>query len=101
MRPDIAWIENPDYNAAFDDLMEQDMAAFTKTDQPSYPGYINVRFEGGTVVLTVRGDPVHVEATEDAPAHTKDAPTVRLELPQLDWDQLVAEATRERGLTGG
>lgn len=79
------------------------MAAYTKTPdvQPSFPGFVNIRFESGRAVLTVRGDPKVVAADKDSTEHIKAAPTVTLELEQVDWDQFVAEATRERGLVPG
>lgn len=85
------------------------MAAHTNRIDPitgrdvsaTYPGFVNIRFEGGKAILTVRGDPDHVEATDVRSEYTKAAATVELTLDQHDWDQFVSEATRERGLVPG
>ena len=77
------------------------MAAFTNItpDQP-YPGFINTRFEGGNVVITARGDAI-LKGDDPKPNSAVEAPMITLTIPQHDWDQLVAEATRERGLVPG
>lgn len=124
--PAIRWVEDPNFELAFQFLVgdhEEDdkMVAFTKTEPrdkdgnaPLYPGFINMRFEGGRVVLTVRGDPAAKPIDKDddpesaltetqltSQAASKAGETVQLILEQSDWDQFVAEATRERGLVPG
>lgn len=122
MHPAVRWVEDPNYELAFRAIMEGlPMAAFTKTEPrdkdgnaPLYPGFLNVRFEGGRVVLTVRGDPASKPIDKDADpdsaltetqltsqAASKAGETVEIVLEQHDWDQFVAEATRERGLVPG
>lgn len=126
MDPSVRWIEDPNFELAFqfltgDHEQEDIMVAFTKTEPrdkdgaaPLYPGFINIRFEAGKVVLTVRGDPAAKPIDKDADpdsaltetqltsqSEAKAGETVQLILEQHDWDQFVAEATRERGLVPG
>lgn len=108
MAPDVVWLEDPAYAEAFADAAkDHEMNAFTNTIDPrtgspsSFPAFLNLRFEGGRAILTVRGDPIYIEADDDSEAYTKAAKTVEVTLEQGDWDQFVAEATRERGLVPG
>lgn len=104
MRPDVLWVENPDFAGAFEqELKEPHMAAHTNSvdpitgGTPVYPSFINARFEGGHVIITMRGDPVR----DDQDKVTGPGPQTSARFEQSDWDQFVAEATRERGLVPG
>lgn len=77
------------------------MAAHTNTTPESFPAFINIRFEGGKAIVTMRGEPVEVPADKDNTDYIKPGKTVEARFSQLDWDQFVAEATRERGLVPG
>lgn len=61
------------------------ITAYTKPD-PAYPGYVNVmRLDDGSVVVTVRGDPI-------SPAsHPGEGKTVRLSLSDEEWSSIAAE----------
>jgi len=117
MRPGVLWLEDPRYAEAFEDALELEiisghqlrqqesipMAAHTNSIDPVnggpsvYPSFINARFEGGHVVITMRGEPVRDEQDKV----TGPGPQTSARFEQTDWDQFVAEATRERGLVPG
>lgn len=111
MDASVVWFEDPAYAEAFADIVtteERDtMTAHTNAVDPrtgahaAFPAYINIRFEGGRAIITARGDPELVEGDADNTSYYKAAKTVELTLEQHDWDQFVAEATRERGLVPG
>lgn len=129
MQPDVVWLEDPAFAAAFDAIAVSDveadiaatdehtrrnrypkglpMAAHTNLVDPitgtpaEFPAFINIRFEGGRAIVSVRGDPTLVEADDDNTQYFKAAKTVEATFEQGDWDQFVAEATRERGLVPG
>ncbi len=109
MSPDVCWIGNPEYDKAFDEIMtkENDMAATTNTVDPrsghptSFPAFINIRFEDGKAIVSMRGDPKEVPADGDNDAYWKAGKQTEATFLQGDWDQFVAEATRERGLVPG
>jgi len=103
MDPSVRWMQNEDFGRAFAALMEDEMAAHTNSIDPVnggpsvYPSFINARFEGGHVVITMRGEPVRDEQDKV----TGPGPQTSARFEQTDWDQFVAEATRERGLVPG
>ena len=91
---------DPHHAARVHGVKETHMPAHTN-EGSNFPGFINVRFEGDKAILSVRGDPKRIDADKDNTAYWKASPTVELTLDQGDWDQLVAEAIRERGLAPG
>lgn len=114
MDPSVRWVQNEEFERAFENLIladrpglseneEPTMAAFTKTPdvQPEFPGFINIRFEDGKAVVTMRGDPVEVPEDGDNTAYLKPGKQTEATFTSHDWDQFVAEATRERGLVPG
>jgi len=105
MSPEIEWLANPEFDEEFDRLMaeqeKRQMAAHTNVLPDSFPAFINIRFEDGNAVVTMRGEPVEVPATAEREGYTKAGETVEAVFPQHDWDQFVSEATRERGLVPG
>lgn len=111
MDASVVWFEDPAYAEAFADIIiaeERDiMNAHTNSVDPrtglatSFPAFINIRFEDGKAVVTLRGDPVYVDADGDNDAYTKAGKQVEATFTSGDWDQFVAEATRERGLVPG
>lgn len=118
MDPSVSWVEDPKFSQAFDAWVEgetspagsppstpqeQTMAAHTNATDPvnggpaTYPSFVNIRFEGGHAIVTLRGEP-----TRDAQGKvTGEGATAQARFEQTDWDQFVAEATRERGLVPG
>lgn len=65
--------------------------AHTNIDQ-SYPGYLNLQFSAGAVVLTMRGDPVmRSDGTVE-----REGTTTALTLLEADWDVLLARAAHAR-----
>ncbi len=74
------------------------MAAHTNIEPVSFPAYINIRFDGDKVILTMRGEPELVPADKDNTEYYRPGKVAVATFAQRDWDQFVAEATRERGL---
>lgn len=63
-------------------------AAFTKPG--AYPGYVNVKFEQGKAILSVRGD----SDSED-----QVGATVSIGIGIEDWDQWIASVLQVRAVT--
>jgi hypothetical protein len=112
MDPEIWWVDNPDFDAEFARLAggeqkENTVAAHTNAVDPvsgastAFPAFINIRFEDGRAIVTMRGDPVKVEEDGDNSEYHKAGKQTEATFLQHDWDQFIAEATRERGLVPG
>ncbi len=96
----VGGVEDPCRDTRVHGTKEEPMPAHTN-EGSNFPGFINVRFDEGKAILTVRGDPKRIDADTDSTEYWKASPTVELTLDQGDWDQLIAEAVRERGLVPG
>lgn len=99
----IEWHDDPAGAQAFAQAFQEQsaMTEYTKPNdgngnQTKVPGFIQLRFERGGAMLTVRGDPLPVDGDDDA--DRTEAPTAELWLEQTEWDQFVSWATRDRGL---
>lgn len=63
---------------------------YTGVTGQGFPPYVSLtELENGDVRVTVRGDPVHVEATAELPAHIRAGETVSAVVPKDEWKRLV------------
>lgn len=95
MRDDVFWLGDPAYMDAFRDLTGETTvteAAFTQTDKPLYPGFVNAQLsaDGKAMVLSARGEPVQQEHG------TMCGHVAQLSIPLDDWDQFIAHAQQVR-----
>lgn len=130
MHPAIEWVDNPEFDVEFDRLLAlqearrdsgtsqaeglqqghketpttaaQTNPVDPRTGAPTqFPAFINIRFEDGNAIVTMRGDPEIVPADGDSSEYVKAGKQTEATFTSHDWDQFVAEATRERGLVPG
>jgi hypothetical protein len=66
--------------------MRKNIFAYTGATGAGYPPYVSINLlESGDVEVTVRGAAVHVEQTDELPAHLREGPTVCAVVPADEW----------------
>lgn len=94
MQPGVTWHDDPAFAEAFAEIIGETImteAAYTKPG--IYPGYINItRDHTGAFIITTRADPLQGAVV----GHT-----AVVTIPEDEFNQLVAQATRLRVPTEG
>ena len=69
--------------------MSKCVYAYTGATGQGYPPYVNISvLDSGDIRVTVRGDPVHVDASNEWPAHMREGPTVSAIVPAAEIQNL-------------
>lgn len=70
-------------------MIQQNIFAHTEATGEGYPSYVSINLlESGDVSIVIRGEPIHVEATDELSAHVKEGPTVSKVISAADWEHV-------------